>query len=119
MPGDLPFSRTVIATTGERFSGFAPYAASVNDAGMVAFQATLREGGSGVFTGSARTSLATFSRRSSAGPMVCGFPCVMTAARRTASADRRCDPVVDVVGELGLLTVNEVEKHFPVAFGAG
>jgi hypothetical protein len=52
MPGDLPFSPTVIATTGERFSGFAPYAASVNDAGMVAFQATLRAGGSGVFTGS-------------------------------------------------------------------
>jgi hypothetical protein len=52
MPGDLAFSPTVIATTGERFSGFAPYAASVNDAGMVAFQATLRAGGSGVFTGS-------------------------------------------------------------------
>ncbi|HLB18180.1 MAG TPA: hypothetical protein VK613_03515 [Gaiellaceae bacterium] len=39
----------------------------------------------------------------------------MTATRRTASDDRRCDPVVDVVGELGMLTVNEVEEHFPVA----
>jgi hypothetical protein len=46
------FSLTVIASTGERFSGFAPYVASVNDAGTVAFQAALRDGGSGVFTGS-------------------------------------------------------------------
>jgi len=45
------FSWTVIATTGERFSDFAPYAAAVNDAGIVAFQAALRDGGSGVFTG--------------------------------------------------------------------
>jgi hypothetical protein len=42
----------VIASTGERFSGFAPYVASVNDAGTVAFQAALRGGGTGVFTGS-------------------------------------------------------------------
>jgi hypothetical protein len=46
------FSWTVIATTGERFSDFAPYVASVNDAGSVAFQAALRDGGTGVFTGS-------------------------------------------------------------------
>ena len=44
-------SRTVIATTGERFSDFAPYAASVNDEDTVAFQAALRGGGTGVFTG--------------------------------------------------------------------
>jgi PASTA domain-containing protein len=42
----------VIATTGERFSDFAPYVASVNDAGTVAFQAALQGGGTGVFTGS-------------------------------------------------------------------
>ena len=46
------FSLTVIATTDDRFSGFAPYVASVNDAGTVAFQAALRVGGTGVFTGS-------------------------------------------------------------------
>ena len=46
------FSWTVIATTGERFSDFAPYVASVNDAGIVAFQAALQGGGTGVFTGS-------------------------------------------------------------------
>ena len=45
------FSLTVVATTGERFSGFAPYVASVNDAGLVAFQAALWDGGSGVFAG--------------------------------------------------------------------
>ena len=45
------FSWTVIAETGERFSDFAPYVASVNDAGTVAFQAALRGGGTGVFTG--------------------------------------------------------------------
>jgi hypothetical protein len=45
------YSWTVIATTGERFSDFAPYVASVNDAGTVAFQAELRGGGTGVFTG--------------------------------------------------------------------
>jgi hypothetical protein len=43
---------TVIATKGERFSDFSPYVASVNDAGVVAFQAGLHDGGSGVFTGS-------------------------------------------------------------------
>jgi hypothetical protein len=46
------FRWTVIASTGEQFSDFAPYVASVNDAGTVAFQAVLRGGGSGVFTGS-------------------------------------------------------------------
>jgi len=45
------FSLMVIATTGERFSDFAPYVASVNDAGTVAFQAALRVGRTGVFTG--------------------------------------------------------------------
>ena len=45
------FSQTVIATTGERFSDFAPYVASVNDEDNMAFQAALRGGGTGVFTG--------------------------------------------------------------------
>jgi hypothetical protein len=51
-PGMSHRHMTVIATTGERFSDFSPYVASVNDAGMVAFQAALYNGGSGVFTGS-------------------------------------------------------------------
>jgi hypothetical protein len=45
------FSLTVVATTGKRFGEFAPYVASINDAGIVAFQSTLRVGGSGVFAG--------------------------------------------------------------------
>ena len=50
--GNDPLSSfTVIATTGNRFSDFAPYVASVNDEDTVAFQASLRLGGTGVFTG--------------------------------------------------------------------
>jgi PAS domain-containing protein len=45
------FSRTVIANAGERFSDFAPYVAAVNDEDTVAFQAALRGGATGVFTG--------------------------------------------------------------------
>ncbi len=45
------FSLTVVATTGKRFGEFAPYVASINDEGIVAFQSTLRDGGSGVFAG--------------------------------------------------------------------
>jgi hypothetical protein len=45
------FSLTVIASTGERFRDFGPYVASVNERGIVAFQAALRGGGTGVFTG--------------------------------------------------------------------
>ncbi|MBX7133047.1 MAG: hypothetical protein K1X67_10260 [Fimbriimonadaceae bacterium] len=44
-------SLSIIAQTGEDFSDFAPYVASINDDGIVAFQATLASGGSGVFTG--------------------------------------------------------------------
>lgn len=42
---------TLIADTSDRFSDFAPYVPSVNDAGLVAFQAALQGGGMGVFTG--------------------------------------------------------------------
>src|SRR5262249_41926424 len=59
---------------------------------------------------------ATFSSRSSAGPIVGGFPCVITAARRTALPDRSGDPGVDVVEKVRPLTVDEMEEHFPVAF---
>lgn len=41
----------VIAASGERFTGFAPYVASVNEAGAVAFQASLPDGGTHVFSG--------------------------------------------------------------------
>ena len=45
------FLLTRIADTRDRFSDFAPYVASINDHGVVAFQAALRDGGTGVFTG--------------------------------------------------------------------
>jgi hypothetical protein len=46
-----PRPLTLVAATGDRFSDFSPYVASINNAGVVAFQATLRAGGMGVFTG--------------------------------------------------------------------
>jgi hypothetical protein len=45
------FALSVIAETDERFSDFAPYVASVSSEGTVAFQATLRDGTSGVWMG--------------------------------------------------------------------
>lgn len=47
---------TLIADTGDRFIDFAPYAAAINDTGTVAFQATLRDASTGVFTGSGGTT---------------------------------------------------------------
>ncbi len=46
------YALTPIAKTGGRFTDFMPYVASINDHGVVAFQATLRGGGSGVYAGS-------------------------------------------------------------------
>ena len=40
-----------IAETGDRFVDFMPYVASLNDRGVVAFQATLADGRSGVYRG--------------------------------------------------------------------
>src|SRR5438067_214551 len=62
---------------------------------------------------------ATLRSRSSAGPIVCGFPWVTTAARRTALDDRGPDPLVEVGWELWMLTLDEVEEHLPVPFRAG
>lgn len=45
------YALTLIAETGDRFSDFAPYVASINDHGVVAFQAALSQGGTGIFTG--------------------------------------------------------------------
>lgn len=43
---------SIVAETGEQFADFQPYVGSINDEGVVAFQATLRAGGSGVYAGS-------------------------------------------------------------------
>ena len=41
----------MVASTGPRFVDLAPYVPAVNNAGLVAFQAALAGGGSGVFAG--------------------------------------------------------------------
>ena len=38
----------VVAVTGPRFAGFAPYVPSISDSGLVSFQAALADGGSGI-----------------------------------------------------------------------
>ena len=43
------FAFVLVADTGDRFADFAPYVPSINARGHVAFQASLRSGGSGVF----------------------------------------------------------------------
>lgn len=53
---------TLIATTGDRFTDFGPYVASVNDAGVVAFQAGVAGDGSGVFTGDGRDRVEVVER---------------------------------------------------------
>jgi hypothetical protein len=53
------YSLVPIAESGERFAGFAPYVASITDAGSVAFQAVLRSGGDGVFSVAVDGSLST------------------------------------------------------------
>lgn len=45
------FRLALIADTSGEFSDFSPYVASINNAGLVAFQATLKRGGAGLFTG--------------------------------------------------------------------
>jgi hypothetical protein len=46
----IPYRLTPIATNDDRFVDFAPYVPAINDAGIVAFQATLPDGQSGLFT---------------------------------------------------------------------
>jgi len=62
---------TPVAKTGERFADFMPYVASLNNEGIVAFQAAVHGGGSGVYTGSGGAISTLFERISS--PL--GTPC--------------------------------------------
>ena len=45
------YSLTTIAESGQRFRDFRPYVAAINDDGLVAFQATLARGETGIFVG--------------------------------------------------------------------
>ena len=49
------YTLKTIASNGGRFIDFAPYVASINDDGALAFQATLRHGHSGVFAGDGKS----------------------------------------------------------------
>jgi hypothetical protein len=104
------FAWTVIATTGTRFSDFAPYVASVNAAGTVAFQAALQGGGTGVFIGSGGavsevagpTLLAGITSHpdlNDAGPRASTGTCRAAARASSCSATGACTrsrtPVID------------------------
>lgn len=49
----IPYALTPVARTDGRFSDFKPYVPSINDAGVVCFQAGLRDGGTGLFIATA------------------------------------------------------------------
>ncbi|HEY9102429.1 hypothetical protein, partial [Chitinimonas sp.] len=51
-----PYTLTILAANDGRFVDFAPYVASINDQGVVAFQATLADGHSGVFVSNGTTT---------------------------------------------------------------
>ena len=44
-----PYSLSVVAETGDRFTDFSPYVAAIDEQGSVFFSATTTDGGSGVF----------------------------------------------------------------------
>src|SRR5919108_390378 len=56
--------------------------------------------------------------RPSVGPIVSGRPCVITAARRTGSANCFVDPGVEVIGKLGIVSLAQVEEELAVALRA-
>src|SRR5438874_5684973 len=59
------------------------------------------------------------SSRASASPVDSGWPCVRTATVRTRSADGMVDPVVELIGQRGMVAVDEVQEELPVPLGAG
>src|SRR5207248_9840660 len=70
-------------------------------------------------TSSTPCSPASASSRPSAGPIVSGFPCVTTAARRTRLPDCVVDPGVELIWPLRPLAVHEVEEELAVPLRAG
>src|SRR5262249_49801398 len=62
---------------------------------------------------------ATAPRRARPGPMVDGLPWVITAARRTGSANCFVDPAIDVVRVASVIVLHEVEEELSVALRAG
>lgn len=65
---------TIIADNADCLLDFRPYVASINDRGVVAFQATLRGGGSGVFCGEGGPLTTALDNAGGAGIEVCSHP---------------------------------------------
>src|SRR5262249_3189930 len=80
---------------------------------------TARSGGLSPSTSSTSERRATSRSRSYAVATRSRLPCRKTAARRTASADFGVDPVVEVIGEAGMLGLDEVQERLAVALRAG
>jgi hypothetical protein len=83
-----PYRWTAIATHEGRFVDFAPYVASINDAGTVAFQATLADGHSGVFTGDGQaiTDVAVTALPTCPARLFCSHPDINQAGLLTVYA---------------------------------
>lgn len=118
-----PYALVPIASNDGRFVDFAPYVPSINDAGLVAFKATLADGHDGVFTSDARSIRAVAVTTSETCPARCfgshpdinlaGTVCVYATLRTGDDAvlrfraDGRVETLVqDRIGPLGP-TMNE------------
>ncbi|TMB52427.1 MAG: hypothetical protein E6J50_02180 [Chloroflexi bacterium] len=132
------FILTPIADTSDLFSDFAPYVASVNDSGTVAFQAALRSGGTACCTGTggqvtvAAESNATIVRQFQSHPDIDrgGALCVYTVLRPGGEALVRIEggqvmPIADTkgafarIGPLGPTTNDEGAVAFRADTKAG
>jgi hypothetical protein len=87
-----------VASTDERFRDFAPYVPSIDDAGVVAFQAAIAAGATGVFTSTGLTAL-------DAGPYT-SHPAI--------DADGRA---IAVYAEDRLVVIDERGRPRPIATG--
>lgn len=80
------YSLSPVAETGTRFADFTPYVASIDDAGNVAFQATLQEGGSGVYMADGQT-ITTMAASGNEFRNVCSHPDINGGGAFTFYAD--------------------------------
>jgi hypothetical protein len=99
---------TIVAETGDRFADFRPYVPAIADDGTIAFQATLRDGGSSVCIGDRLIEGNYASHPDVAGGRFCAY------AGGRLVLDGRVVSDLDV-GPLGP-TINE---HGTIAFRAG
>ncbi len=68
------YELTPIAENGQTFRDFTPYVAAINDRGIVAFQASLRAGGSGVYLSDGGPAVAVPATTSSPIREICSHP---------------------------------------------